>query len=181
MKNKFYRFRKASTSASGFSMIELVFAIGVLSVAVVGGLAMVVFGIARNGSSRMDTTATNVAQTVLEDIATNIPTASPAMNITDCAGNVLTIQTAAGGAGLKLDGSGDIDFQQPAVGGYQMNYIVCGSNGIRATYDVRWRVEAAGGSAWGKLVTVAARQPLAVQNGQMMFVPPVTLRTIVGM
>jgi type II secretory pathway pseudopilin PulG len=180
MKKTFYRVGKAD-AASGFSMIELVFAIGVLSVAVVGGLAMVVFGVARNGSSRMDTTATNVAQTVLEDIATSIPTGNPTMNITDCAGNILVVQTAVGGAGLKLDGSGDIDFQQPAVGGYQMNYTVCGNNGLRATYDVRWRVEAAGGSAWGKLVTVAARQPLSVQNGQMMFVPPVTLRTIVGM
>lgn len=183
MKKGLYRVRKARAGASGFSMIELVFAIGVLSVAVVGGLAMVVFGIARNGSTRMDTTATNVAQTVLEDLATNIPNTNPipAPTITDCAGNVLPVQTAIGGSNLKPDGSGDIDFQQPAVAGYQMNYTVCGNNGLRATYDVRWRVEAAGGSAWGKLVTVAARQPLSVQNGQMMFVPPVTLRTIVGM
>lgn len=161
-------------------MIELMFAAGVLAIALVGGMTMVVFGVARNSSSRLDTTATNVAQTVLEDISGAPPNANPVLSITDCQNNNLQVTTAVGGAALKANNV-DIDFTQPVVPGYQANYTACGNNGLTVTYDVRWRVDPVAGSAWGKLVTVAARQPLAVRNGTIFFSAPVTLRTVVGM
>ena len=172
-------------SKSGFSLIELMFAIFVLVTAVLGGLVMIVIGIGRNGSNRMDTTATNVAQTVLEDIA-GAPAAvdagggvpalnNPQLPLADCAGNNWLISTAPGGAVLAANG--DIDYTQAAVNGYQMNYMVC-NNGVRTVYDVRWNVQQVAGG-WSKLVTVAARQPMGIRQGTLFYMPPVTLRTIV--
>jgi hypothetical protein len=101
--------------------------------------------------------------------------------VTDCTGNVLQITTALGGAPLNPN-NGDIDFQNPAPAGYQVNYTMCSgtANGVRATYDVRWRIDPVNGSNFARLVTVAARQPMAIRKGNMNYMPPVTLRTIVG-
>lgn len=177
------RVRKADDR--GFSLIELMFAVFVLATAVVGSMLMIVVGIGRNGSNRMDTTATNVAQTVLEDLAAVPPQVPPPptpvlAHITDCTGNALTFTTAVGGAPLSPSGNGDIDFQNPAPPGYQVNYTVCGTNGLRAVYDVRWRIDPVGASGFAHLITIAARQPMAVKNGTLVYIPPVTLRTIVG-
>lgn len=169
----------------GFSLIELMFAMFVLVAAVLGGLMMIVIGIGRNGSNRMDTTATNVAQTVLEDIS-GVPAAfdggggipvpnNPPLPIVDCAGNNWQINTAPGGA--VLTGTGDIDYAQ-AANGHQMNYVVC-NNGVQTVYDVRWNIQMAPGG-WSKLVTVAARQPMAIRQGTLFYMPPVTLRTVVN-
>lgn len=179
MKNK--TFRLTNRTSKGFSVIELMFAAAVLAVAVTGGMTMVVLGMARNGTNRLDTTATNVAQTVLEDIAGTSPAANPApvLTIADCQLNNLQITTAAGGS--PLTPNGNIDFSQPATPGYQVNYTACGNNGLTVAYDVRWRIDPVAGTNWGKLVTVAVRQPLAVRNGAMFFSSPVTLRTIVGL
>jgi hypothetical protein len=164
-------------------MVELMFAMGVLAVAILGGMAMIIIGMGRNGGNRMDTTATNVAQTVLEDIASVSPNANPAptLNINDCQGT-LQVNTAPGGS--LLDANGNIDFQQGVVAGYQATYNMCVANGPTAPYDVRWNVQIVqqvGVNTFAKLVTVAARQPLAVRNGTIFYTPPVTLRTIVGM
>lgn len=170
-----------SKKSEGFSLIELMFAVAVLAVAVVGSLAMIVLGIGRNGSTRMDTTATNVAQTVLEDITTALPTGTQLMNITDCAGNNLQITTAVGGAATLPNG--DIDFTSPAVPGYSGTYTMCSgtANTFSANYEVRWRIDTIPGSGFAKLVTVAARQPFMATKGTVNYIPPVTLRTIAGM
>lgn len=184
MQNKLKQLRKKRSR--GFSLIEMMFAIGVLGMAIIGSLAMVVIGIGRNGSNRMDTTATNVAQTILEDIATvppqnPPPPVIPVLNVTDCTGNALQVTTAVGGAPLNPN-NGDIDFQQAPVAGYQVFYTMCSgtANTFRTTYDVRWRIDPVNGSPYARLVTVAARQPMAIQNGTINYIPPVTLRTIVG-
>lgn len=173
--------RSRKTGDRGFSLIELMFAMGVLAIAIMGSMAMVVIGIGRNSSTRMDTTATNVAQTVLEDIATALPNAAPgtAVNIVDCANNNLTITTDPGGP--IPDPNGDINFQNPAPVGYEVNYTMCSgtANTVTAIYDVRWRIDAVG--PYAKLVTVAARQPMAISKGKLVYIPPVTLRTVVGM
>lgn len=180
MNNKVSQFRK-SKGVQGFSMVEVVFAVGVLAVGILGGMAMIVIGIGRNGANRLDTTATNVAQSVLEEIASAPPNANQVLTITDCQQN-LQITTSPGGAALAADG--DIDFSAVPVAGYQVNYVACGPTGLAAaTYDVRWNVQQiqVGGKTWAKLVTVSAQQPLALVNGAMISVPPVTLRTVVGM
>jgi type II secretory pathway pseudopilin PulG len=190
MNTRVSRFGK-QRSGEGFSLLEMMIAVGIMAFAIIGGLAMVVIGIGRNGGMRMDTTSANVAQTVLEEIASAQPNADLTLNITDCVGNPLAITTKAGGAALEPDPPnlpsltpGDIDFTVAAVPGYAQTYVMCTPGNRRVRYEVRWNIQSLldpTGKSWGKLVTVAARQPLAINNGSMYYSPPVTLRTVVGM
>lgn len=170
--------------SEGFSLIELMVAMFILSVGVLGGMVMIILGMTRDNSNRVDTTATNAAQAVLEQIAGAPANSSPTFTVTDCLGNNLQVNTtgsASPGAGAPLQNNGDIDFSQAAVTGYQMSYTVCGTNGLQTVYDVRWHVTAVGPGNSGKLVVVSARQPFVATNKGIGFIAPVTLRTIVGM
>jgi prepilin-type N-terminal cleavage/methylation domain-containing protein len=189
--NKRTQRKRRRTTDRGFSVIELIIAMIILSVAMLGALAMITVGISRNGSVRMDTNSANIAQTVLEDIAAVQPTNNANLTINDCI-QPQAINTTPGGAtvvgapNFPGQNAGDIDFTQDKAGvpaGYQMDYVAC-VNGVQITYDVRWRIDpvaAAGGSNWGKLVTVAALERSTVQAGAVRYSPPVTLRTVVGM
>jgi prepilin-type N-terminal cleavage/methylation domain-containing protein len=183
--------KRGKTIDQGFSLIELIIAMAILSIAMLGALAMITVGISRNGSLRMDTNSANIAQTVLEDIAAVQPTNNTnLLTINDCI-QPQSITTTPGGADVvgapnfPGQNAGDIDFTQDKAAvpaGYQMDYVAC-VNGVQVTYDVRWRIDAvaaAGGSNWGKLVTVAALEQSTVQNA-VVYSPPVTLRTVVGM
>lgn len=167
----------------GFGLMELMIAIFVLAVGLLGGMMMVIMGMSRDNSNRVDTTATNVAQTVLEQIAGAPPNSNPTLTVTDCIpNNILKINTAPGGAGLKANG--DVDFSANTAASlnansYQMTYTLCGTNLLQTPYDVRWNVQALG--TWGKLVTVSARQPFVASQTGISFIAPVTLRTIVSM
>jgi Tfp pilus assembly protein PilV len=163
----------------GFTMIELLVASFVLITGILGGILMIIIGVARDNSNRVDTTATNAAQTVLEQIASASAGTSGTVTVTDCLQNSLSINTAAGGA--PLTSSGDIDFTQSAVAGYQMNYTMCGNNGLQTVYDIRWNVSAVQTTGLGKLVTVSARQPFVYSQHGIAGILPVTLRTVVGM
>lgn len=189
-------------SSGGFSVVEMVIALGVLSVAMIGGLAMVTMGMQRNGSLRTDTTSANIAQTFLEDIASAKANAAPVVQIADCTGAIININTAGPAPGPGALGAvvytpadlplppgfnvGDINFTQPAVANYQANYIMCAPGGAQITYDVRWRIDTTGfvdgkGVVWGKLVTVAAVQRGNItNNAHNRYSAPVTLRTVVG-
>ncbi|HMC31316.1 MAG TPA: prepilin-type N-terminal cleavage/methylation domain-containing protein [Candidatus Angelobacter sp.] len=175
---------KISHKSEGFTLVELMVAMFVLAVGVLGGLVMIIVGMTRDNSNRVDTTATNAAQAVMEQIAAVPANTSPTLAVTDCAGNNLAVTTtgsASPGLGAPLLGNGDIDFGQAAVVGYQMNYTVCGNNGLQTTYDVRWHVTLVGPGNSGKLVVVSARQPFVAKNKGIGFISPVTLRTVVGM
>jgi prepilin-type N-terminal cleavage/methylation domain-containing protein len=170
--------------SKGFSLVELMVAMFVLAVGVLGGMVMIIVGMTRDNSNRVDTTATNAAQAVLEEIAGVPANQGPTLTVTDCANNPLSIATAGSGSpgsGAPLLANGDIDFTQGAVVGYQMNYTVCGNNGLQTVYDVRWHVTMVGPGSTGKLVVVSARQPFVAGQKGMAFIAPVTLRTIVGM
>jgi prepilin-type N-terminal cleavage/methylation domain-containing protein len=172
----------------GFSLIELTVAMFILTVGVLGGMAMIIMGMTRNNTNRVDTTATNAAQAVLEEIAGTPANTGPTLAVTDCLGNILAVNTSGGGSpgsGAPMLANGDIDFTQAALPGYQMNYTVCNnganSNGLRTVYDVRWHITSIGAGSTGKLVVVAARQPFVAGSRGIGFIAPVTLRTIVGM
>lgn len=178
------RRRQQDKGRAGFTLIELMIAMFVLVVGVLGGMVLVIIGMTRNNSNRVDTTATNVAQTVLEDIAGTPTNTNPLLTVTDCVPNTLKINTAPGGAGLTANG--DVDFTANTAASlnannYQMNYTVCGNNGLQTTYDVRWNIQVIGTGGWGKLVTVSARQPFVATQTGIGFIRPVTLRTVVSM
>ncbi len=173
---------KRKSKAGGFTMVELLVAMVILTVAILGSTLLVLIGMQRNNANRVDTTATNAAQAVLEAIAGTQANSDPTLTITDCLGNNLSITTAAGGAPLITTDpfAGNIDFSQAAVNGYQINYTVCGNNGLTTVYDVRWRVNAIGANKYGKLVTVAASQNSVANGRGFSRLLPVTLRTVVG-
>jgi prepilin-type N-terminal cleavage/methylation domain-containing protein len=166
----------------GFSLVELLIAMGILVVGVLGGMSMILIGMTRDNSNLVDTTATNVAQTVMEQIS-GVPTnINPTLKLQDCVPTTLQINTAPGGATLRPNG--DIDFLADTAASlnannYQMTYVACGSNGLQTPYDVRWNIQQIGG--WGKLVTVSARQPAVANLTGMATIRPVTLRTVISM
>src|SRR5215472_14376712 len=105
--------RNCKSRNEGFSMVELTVAMFVLIVGVLGGMVMIIMGMTRNNTNRVDTTATNAAQAVLEEIAGAPANANPTLTVTDCLGNALQINTsgsASPGTGSPLQANGDIDF-----------------------------------------------------------------------
>jgi Tfp pilus assembly protein PilV len=163
----------------GFTLIELTFAMFVLVVGVLGGMTMILMGMTRNSTNRVDTTATNAAQAVMEEIAGAPVNSDGPFNVVDCAGTTWPVSTAAGGSSAP---GGVIDFGSAVVTNYQMNYAVCSNNNtIKTVYDVRWSITSVGPGGTGKLVIVAARQPFIATNKTIGSITPVTLRTIVGM
>ena len=101
---------------AGFTLLEamiagFVMAFGLLAIAV-----LFVLAIGNNGRSRVDTTATMLSESVIEQIAAVLARGGPS-SMTDCASTPTTwlIDTSVGGAALS--GSG-IDFSrgEPALG-----------------------------------------------------------------
>lgn len=169
-------------NAKGFTLIELTVAMFVLTVGVLGGMVMILLGMTRDNTNRMDTTATNAAQAVLEVIAAVPANSTPPLSVTDCTNTARALTTvgSAGGTGATLAPNGDVDFTQPAVAGYSIPFSVCGTNGLIITYDVRWRITTL--PSGGKLVIVAAGHAATDDKRHAMaYIPPVTLRTIVGL
>src|SRR4051794_16196079 len=70
----------------GMSLLELMFAMIVLAVGMLGAMTLMVVGISNNGRNKKDTTATILDQQILEEFATlqQYPKAST-VTINDCA------------------------------------------------------------------------------------------------
>ena len=170
----------------GMSLIELMIAVAVLMVGVLGAMVPVLLAIGANGRNRYQSNSTVVAQMVMERIISVPASASPVLAITDCSGVPQTINTAgaapARGAGALLTGTGAADYSQVqgSAGdpvGYYLLYINCGTNGRAATYDVRWNVQTL--SPFTKLITVSAK--LQGTNTDPKVVSfPVTIRSVAG-
>jgi len=175
----------SDTRQTGFSLIELMFAISVLAIGMAALVPLFATAVLSNGKSKTDTTATMLAQTVLEKIAAQPAAAAPAnITVTDCSGAILQLSTAPG-AGAPLNGNNEIDFTQATVPNYNMQFVTCGNNGRQATYDVRWNIQnIAGNGSRSRVIIVAARPAAASaaggRNRALTFALPVTLRTIGG-
>src|SRR6185437_10460522 len=79
------RMRRSKTcKVQGFTLVELTVAMVVLVVGILGGMMMVIIGVSRDNSNRVDTTATNVAQSVLEQISGAPTNSNPTLVMTDC-------------------------------------------------------------------------------------------------
>lgn len=183
--------RRNRRKQEGFSLLELLFAMVVLMIGMLGGMVVILVAISSNYRSKNDTTATALAQSVMEKIL-SVPTGTDA-SMLDCvqsSGGTTPskISTANGGAPLVTSVGGlptyvgAIDFSQSQVANYSMNYQVCGTNGTVSIYDVRWNV-AAGPTANTRVVTVAAKNRVMKSTsgatGQL-FLFPITLRSLKG-
>lgn len=184
---------KQRKSTGGFMLIELMISMVVLVVGLGGLLVLLVAAMNTNSRSSRDTTATMVAEHVIEQITAqgigaNSPP-NPPLTITDCVGTVWNINTARallgggtgnnGGNGANLTAAGIIDWTQAYAGvpaGYAMRYVSCGPNGRRTIYDVRWNVIQM--SSNSRLTVISARPAGSRQVGGLRYVVPVNLRTI---
>jgi prepilin-type N-terminal cleavage/methylation domain-containing protein len=170
------------------TLIELMIAMAVLATGLAGVTILLSGAIASNNRNNRDTTATLLAQMVVDQISAQHVYSDATINITDCAGNSWTVATDPGavgtGAGATLKADGTIDFTQ-AIGNvpanYSMTYVDCSAaGGIQTTYDVRWNVMNVSTNTSSRLITSAAR-PMASnanQLGGVFFALPVNLRGI---
>ncbi len=186
----------------GMSLIELMIAMAVLSIGMLGSVGMIVAGMQSNARNKNDTTAVVLDQQILEMFATlnNYPKTGT-VNIEDCAvtgaGSLHQASLAEGaqpaGSGATLIAAGanigDIDWTQPtptlatsAVPGYAMNYVACNGD----TFEVRWNVMTVNPNPPGStnsrisLLTVSSRQTSAKgSSSALLFSQPTTLRTLI--
>jgi Tfp pilus assembly protein PilV len=164
---------------AGFTVLEAMIAGFILTFGLLAITALFATAIGNNGRSRVDTTATMLSESVIEQITAVLARGGPSA-MTDCAPTPTTwfIDTNVGGAALT---GSSIDFTESSPpSGYYMNFVVCNGGGeanTQATYDVRWHVAQISTGTY--LVTVAAR-PQVMSPGRFTFSLPVTFRTYVG-
>lgn len=189
------------TRQAGLSMVELLIAMLVLAVGMMGSMILVRTAIVNNNRNKLDTTSTALAQMVLEQINSRAVTTATNITIVDCTGVVRTINpNGAGfpGAGAAIiqaspppgQNVGDIDFTQDFAAvppGYAMQYVTCGAAagtpgaaaGGQVTYEIRWNVTSMTG--FTRLVTVSARKQIATGTSALpLYSIPFTLRGIGG-
>jgi hypothetical protein len=146
--------------------------------------------IASNNKNNHDTTATLLAQMVLEQISGQHVYTIGLITITDCANTAWQIETTPGavgtGNGATLKSDGTIDFTQAfssVTANYAMQYVDCSTaGGVQTIYDVRWNVMSVSTNTSTRLITTAARPTSSNVNqlGGVFFALPVNLRGIGG-
>lgn len=181
--------RKNGYGADGFTLMELMIAISVLGIGMLGAMTLMLMGMQTNSASKTDTTATVLDQEIIEMYSTLKTYPLPGtVNIYDCALNGNNFHMADLGKGAAPNGNGavlytsatapttaqigDVNWSQPVttlatttVPGYAMEYQTCSGD----IYEVRWNVTdltpaapPAGSSGRLTLLTVSARQKSAV-------------------
>jgi Tfp pilus assembly protein PilV len=193
-------------ASSGMGLIELMIAMTVLTVGMLGSMVMIITGMESNTRNKRDNSATILDQELLETFATlkNYPQTGT-VTVYDCAvtgsnahlASLVQGTYAANGAGATLvttataaQNVGDIDWTQAtptlatsSVSGYAMMYQTCGGE----IYEVRWNIMDANAGALPagdvsriSLLTVSSRLTANVNGGNgMLFALPTTLRTII--
>jgi prepilin-type N-terminal cleavage/methylation domain-containing protein len=176
------RRRKTSRNVGGFSLIELMIAMTVLVIGLLGSMSIIFVATASNGRSKLNTAAATLAESTMERIVTIPQSASGAAattSITDCAGNTFIVNTLPGGSPLVSTGAfADVDFTQAPQPGYAMQYTVCQA-GAGVAYDVRWRIDP-GPTPNTQLVTVSAKAMAGSNSPTAVFARPRTLHAYRG-
>lgn len=182
--------------SSGLGMIELMMALAILLVGLTALMGLCVVATYSTNRASRDTSATLLAQMVLEQISSQHPDSTATITLTDCASAAHTVATAGGaapsGTGATLNATaggpayGMIDWSQGATAvpaNYSMNYTDCGVNGHQTTYEVRWNIITVSANET-RMIVVSARQLTSVSNTSggdgLRFALPVTLRGIGG-
>lgn len=181
-----------NNSQRGSSLIELMIAMLVLAIGLGALTTLITACMVTDTRNSKDTSATLLAQKVIEELSAQNTNAPNAVILTDCAGNNWTIPSTQGAAGPAGQGAdlatsttspyyGGIDFTQ-SIGtvpaGFSMQYVDCSLNGTQTTYDVRWNVMTVTANST-RLITASARQRGSNPDG-LHYSIPVTLRAVGG-
>lgn len=172
----------ARKESRGFSLVELMIAMVVLAVGLLAAAGLICAAMSTNVVPKLGSTSATLAESTMERILSIPPDATGAAasaTLTDCSGNSFTVNTLVGGSPLVTNQNEvTVDFQQPAVPGYSMQYVICASN-QNITYDVRWTVEP-GPTLSTQLITVSARVVPGSAGPQGVYSRTTTLRTLRG-
>ena len=183
----------------GFTLIELMISMVVLLIGLGGLLVLLVSSLYTNKTAATDTSATMVAEHILEQITAQGLQATTPLQVSDCsyptpvttnfATNPANLGSgnsgSTGGNGATLTANGVIDWTQPfsavptdPVSGYAyaIKYTDCGANGKQTIYDVRWNVIKM--STNDRLIVIGARPANVTTNGGLRFIIPANLRTV---
>ena len=193
MKRKYDRIAVSKRGPErGATLIELMIAMLVLATGLGALTTLFVGSIATNNRNSKDTTATLLAQKVVEELSAQNTNSTVAVTLTDCAGNNWTIPSTQGaafpGQGATLMNNansityGGIDFTQALAAvpaGFSMQFVDCDPVGARTTYDVRWNVMTVTANST-RLITASARRLGSDAGGGLYFAIPVTLRAVGG-
>jgi prepilin-type N-terminal cleavage/methylation domain-containing protein len=192
--NQRRRARLPRNSQSGLSLVELMVALSILAIGMGALTNLLVIAMATDNRNSKDTSATLLAQMVVEQISAQHPNSNAAITVTDCAGNTWTVATAGAaspGAGANLvtsstaAGYGGIDQSQTysnITANYAMKYVDCGgvgNTGTPTTYDVRWNVMTIDAN-YTRLVTASARPLSTNELGGLQYALPINLRAVSG-
>jgi Tfp pilus assembly protein PilV len=186
--------QKKTLGERGSMLIELLISMSVLAIGLGGVLALLISAVLTNSKAGKDTSATMVAENILEQISAqpgNATGAAALLQITDCAGTIWTIDTNAatlgagtglnGGNGANLTNLGVVDWTQSYAtvpANYAMRYVACGNASRQMTYDVRWNVVRM--TTNNRAVVISARPVESTAVGGLKYVVPVNLRTVDG-
>ncbi len=187
---------RGGNAERGMGMIEVMMAMAILLVGMMGLLELCLSATYSNNKNSKDTSATLLAQMVLEQVSSQHPDSTATITLTDCVNVGHVVATAGGaaptGVGANLDGTaadatyGMIDWSQQAnsiTPNYSMLYTDCDTNGHQAIYDVRWNIMTISANET-RLITVSARQLTSWASksggGTLQLALPVTLRGIGG-
>jgi Tfp pilus assembly protein PilV len=176
----------------GSTLIELMIAMLVLATGLGALTTLIAACMTTDNRNSKDTSATLLAQKVIEELSAQNTNSTNAVVLTDCAGNTWTIPSTQGAAAPSGQGAalatsatspyyGGIDFTQSAgavPAGFSMQYVDCSLNGAQTTYDVRWNVMSITANST-RLITASARQRGSINNG-LRYAIPVTLRAVGG-
>lgn len=155
MKKSANRRKREDGTVRGFSLIETMVAIAILSAGVLGLARLVPFATRTDYGARTDSTATFIAMREMEQIVAQPWTVTTFQDAADDAGttaNVNLVCTCAtppctGSAGAPLTGDGNINFTSAAVAGYSRTYTinpttVAGAVKVsQGQYNVRWHID----------------------------------------
>jgi prepilin-type N-terminal cleavage/methylation domain-containing protein len=171
--------KKRDNTEGGFSLLEVMVAIGVLLVGVVAVAQLVPLSLTFNNDNRSDSVGLALAQRELDQM---LDQPLKATQFTDELGNVCNLgnpaapNTVVGSTVTTINNRPVINFTVGQVGGYSFNYTDP-EDPYGASYDVRWAVITTangGGTANSKRFILGARQVRG--DG---YIRPVTLDVMV--
>jgi prepilin-type N-terminal cleavage/methylation domain-containing protein len=196
-------------SQTGMTLIELLIAMSVLSIGMLGSMVMILLAMQTNSRNRTDTTAAVLDQEVIEKFSTLKQYPQPGfVTIYDCALTGANAHESSLGAGPSPTGAGaalyqsfppapsaekvdDVDWSQATpplatstAQGYTMEYQSCTGD----IYEVRWNVMAISPNPSSRisLLTVSSRQRSSVwadgtttQNRAVLYAQPTTLHELI--